>query len=200
VSDALRAAASPAPSRIPTTRPMAPAKLRILETADALFTLEGIRSVGIDRLISESRVTKATFYKHYGSKDRLISDYVAYRHRRTTERVEGHGGGTDRLRGVIDDAISDIDSDGFRGDAFLNAAAEFPESDHPVRVAVREHREWLADALEGALRDAGHPMPGDAADELVLARDGALSGAYAGDPIAAKAALARVLDRMLDRL
>jgi AcrR family transcriptional regulator len=197
VSDAISAAEATAPARTPNTRPMAPAKLRILETADALFTQEGIRSVGIDRLISESRVTKATFYKHYGSKDRLIGDYVAYRHRRTAERIDSRDEPREKLEGIVEDALTDIDAEGFRGDAFLNAAAEFPDPGHPVRAAVRDHREWLADALEGALRDLGHPLPGDAADELVLARDGALSGAYAGDPIAAKAALGRVLDRLL---
>jgi AcrR family transcriptional regulator len=59
---------------------IAPAKRRILETANTLFYDEGIRSVGIDRLISESGVTKATFYKHYGSKDRLIVEYISQRH------------------------------------------------------------------------------------------------------------------------
>jgi len=67
-------------SRPHRVHPPAPAKIRILETANRLFYDEGIRSVGIDRLISESGVTKATFYKHYGSKDRLILDYVTARH------------------------------------------------------------------------------------------------------------------------
>ena len=68
--------ARPAP-----TPPLAPAKKRILDTADLLFYDEGIRAVGVDRLISASSVTKATFYKHYRSKDRLIAEYVDHRHR-----------------------------------------------------------------------------------------------------------------------
>ena len=58
---------------------MAPAKQRILDAATTLFSQEGIRAVGVDRLIHESSVTKATFYKHFGSKDRLIYDYVSAR-------------------------------------------------------------------------------------------------------------------------
>ena len=52
-----------------------------------LFYNEGIRSVGIDRLIGASTVTKATFYKHYGSKDRLVTEYVHNRHRLAAEHV-----------------------------------------------------------------------------------------------------------------
>jgi len=43
----------------------------------------------------------------------------------------------------------------------------------------------------------GHPVPGDGADELLLARDGALSGGYAGDPVAATTALRRIAERVL---
>ena len=186
---------------VPTTspRPMAPAKLRILETADQLFTLEGIRTVGVDRLIGESRVTKATFYKHYGAKDRLVSDYMQYRHAREVEAAEAAADGSAEgfLRGILDMALADISREGFRGDAFLNAAAEFPETDHPVRVVVRDHREWLTDALGEALRSLGHPMPGESADDLIIARDGAMSGAYAGDLVAARSGLIRAFERAI---
>jgi hypothetical protein len=40
-------------------------------------------------------------------------------------------------------------------------------------------------------------MPGDAADDLMLARDGAMAGGYAGDPIASTTALSRVFDRVI---
>jgi hypothetical protein len=53
--------------------------------------------------------------------------------------------------------------------------------------------ETLADLLKAI----GHPTPGDGADELLLARDGALSGGYAGDSIAATAALTRIANRVI---
>jgi hypothetical protein len=40
-------------------------------------------------------------------------------------------------------------------------------------------------------------MPGDAADDVILARDGAMSGGYAGDPIAASASLTRITDQVI---
>lgn len=185
--------------KVPKRHTLAPAKQRILDTADRLFYDEGIRAVGIDRLIASSSVTKATFYKHYGSKDRLIVEYVAYRHLQIAELTHAALQSTDDAAEALR-AIGKAQSDyllapGFRGCPFLNAAAEFTDRVHPVRKAVEHHREWLYEILETLLRQVGHPLPGDAADDLVLARDGAMSGGYAGDPIAASAALMRMYDR-----
>jgi AcrR family transcriptional regulator len=184
-----------------TELPEAPAKRRILLTADELFYDEGIRSVGVDRLIATANVTKATFYKHYGSKDRVITAYIRYRHQRIAEAfavlIAANDTPVAALHAVRDSILAEIAAPGFRGCPFINAAAEFSDAQHPVRMAVREHREWYASVLERLTRALGHPLPGDAADELVLARDGAMSGGYAGDPIAASAALSRTFDRVI---
>ena len=177
------------------------AKNRILETANELFYGDGIRTVGVDRLISESSVTKATFYKHYGSKDRLIVQYVRYRDKTTRESVNAviaeATNPTAALRALMDQVSEEIASPGFRGCAFLNAASEYPDPTHPVRLVVTEHRDWFTDVMTNLLGDMGNPMPGDSADELMLACDGARGGGYAGDPIAATTALGRVVDRVL---
>lgn len=184
----------------PTTQ-RAPAKGRILETANVLFYEDGIRNVGVDRIISASSVTKATFYKHYRAKDNLIVEYITARHHTVRANVEAMiAAGPDAesvLRGFVAAVIAEIDSPGFRGCPFINAAAEFPDAEHPVRQVVTAHREWYVDTLSELLRQMGHPVPGDGADELLLARDGALSGGYAGDSIAASAALQRIADRVL---
>ncbi|CAN5443387.1 TetR/AcrR family transcriptional regulator [soil metagenome] len=183
------------------TAVLAPAKQRILDTADRLFYDEGIRAVGVDRLISSSSVTKATFYKHYGSKDRLIGDYVDHRHHTAVEQladlVDQHREPEAALRALQETIATQISSPEFRGCPFINAAAEFSDATHPVRRSVVAHREWFVGVLEQLLRGLGHPLAGDAADELMLARDGAMTGGYAGDPIAATTALARTFDRVI---
>ena len=57
------------------TRPSA-ARERILDTAFALFYARGIRAVGVDLIIAESGVAKATFYKHFPAKDDLVVAYL----------------------------------------------------------------------------------------------------------------------------
>ena len=56
-------------------RPSA-ARERILDAAFALFYSRGIRGVGVDLIIAESGVAKATFYKHFPSKDDLVVAYL----------------------------------------------------------------------------------------------------------------------------
>lgn len=186
----------------PKRQTLAPAKQRILETADRLFYDEGIRAVGIDRLISQSSVTKATFYKHYGSKDRLILEYIAYRHLQVAELLDVTAQAADDAGQLLHDIVRlqtrFIGTPNFRGCPFLNAAVEFVDATHPVRRAVEQHRDWFHDVLETLLRTAGHPLPGDAADDLVLARDGAMFGAYTGDAIAATASLMRAYTAVIE--
>lgn len=185
----------------PTGQAPTGAKQRILETADRLFYLEGIHSVGVDKLISASSVTKATFYKHYGSKDRLILEYLRAQHleveRLLDSIVAAAAGPEEAVLALIDEISAETHAAAFRGCAFINAAAEFADPRHPVREIVSSHRDWYTARLTGLLRQAGHPLPGDAADELILARDGAMTGAYAGDPVSATAALQRVVARIL---
>ncbi|BDZ50147.1 hypothetical protein GCM10025867_23880 [Frondihabitans sucicola] len=180
----------------PLHQPGPGAKQRVLVTADRLFYHEGIRTVGVDRLIAESSVTKATFYKHFGAKDNLVLDYIGRRRDQAREILESIRADSDgplaTLTGVADSIVRGIQSTSFRGCPFINAASEFADETHPVRLVVVAHREWYTETLDELFRDAGHPMPGDAADEFYLARDGAMVGAYAGDTIAAVAAFTRV--------
>ena len=193
--------ASPDGSSVPPTPRSGGAKVRVLETATRLFYEEGIHSVGVDRLISEASVTKATFYKHYGSKDNLILAYIRTQHERVQERMEQlitDAGSPERaVRAWVAALADDVNDPAFRGCAFLHAAAEYHDPRDPVREVVAVHRDWYTERLATLLHDAGHPLPGDGADELMLARDGAMAGAYAGDAIAATAALNRVVDRVL---
>lgn len=177
------------------------AKARILETVLELFYEEGIRSVGVDRIIAQAAVTKATFYKHYGSKDNLILQYIRARHEAMRDHLDGliasADDPADAIRRLVRETATEIGRSGFRGCPFLNAAAEFSDPRHPVRQVITAHRDWLTDRLADLLADTGHRMPGDGADDLMLARDGALSGGNAGDPVAAAAALTRVAERVL---
>lgn len=177
------------------------AKKRILETATGLFYSQGIRLVGVDRLISESHVTKATFYKHYRSKDNLVVAYVSGAHARDKQEIENiireSPGPREALNAIIAIIIAQLQGPGFRGCLYVNAAVEHPDPAHPIRLLVSEHRDWYSTTIETLLAQSGHPLPGEGADDFVNARDGAMCGGYAGDPVAAVGALRRAVDNIL---
>src|SRR5580765_7142694 len=55
------------------------ARQRILETADRLFYQDGVRALGIARIIAEAGVAKMSLYNHFPSKDDLILEVLKYR-------------------------------------------------------------------------------------------------------------------------
>jgi AcrR family transcriptional regulator len=183
--------------------PLAHARVRILATADDLFYQEGVHTVGVDRIIGEAHVTKATFYKYYRSKDALIVAYLVGRDKGIRAFFASLEADFDtpkqRLRRLLTEISGQVMRDGFRGCPFINAAAQFTEPQHPVREAITTHREWYNTAVEDLFRGMGHERPGDAADDFFLARDGAFAFANLGDPIAAHAALQRVAVRLMDQ-
>ena len=54
-------------------------KERILQTADRLFYLQGIRAIGVDTIAAEIGISKRTLYNHFPSKDALINAYLERR-------------------------------------------------------------------------------------------------------------------------
>jgi AcrR family transcriptional regulator len=177
------------------------ARLRLLSTAARIFYAEGIHAVGIDRIIAEAGVAKATFYKHFPSKDALVVAYVEEIDRLGREAVAALPKRPPRemiaaIMGRIGDAAVAGD---YRGCPFLNTAAEYPDPAGPVRRAVSARRGWYRETLRELLAADGDPAPEVTASLLVAVSDGLLESAYLDGPadIAAliREALARVLPR-----
>lgn len=130
------------------------ARQRILETADRLFYQEGLRAVGIDRIIAEAGVAKATQYAHFPSKDDLILAVLRYREEQVLEffrsAMERHGKRTkDELRAFFAALEEWFKSPGFRGCAFQNAVVELADPNHAGTQFVRDHKRRFAALVRG---------------------------------------------------
>ncbi|TCK22048.1 TetR/AcrR family transcriptional regulator [Pseudonocardia endophytica] len=175
----------------------APPADRLLDSAAELFDSEGIRAVGIDRLISEADVARASLYQHFGSKDALVVAYLERTDRRDraayAHAVRELGGRPlGRIRAVFTSAATSAERRNYRGCLYVNALTEFPDDDHPVRRVVLDHRQWLVDELVAALEQIGVPDPRALAARIQLIYDGALVGSKAvrdASPITNAAAL-----------
>ncbi|ANJ26163.1 TetR/AcrR family transcriptional regulator [Agromyces aureus] len=158
------------------------AREKLLATASELFYREGIHAVGVDRIIGEAGVTRATFYRHFPSKEDLVEAYLGVEDATIRGAFARAGEATDDpgllLELVIEGLADDVARLHTRGCPFINAAAEYPEADSGVRVAVGEHRAWFRDTLEALLTGSGARHPDLAAGQLVLLRDAAMVGGY----------------------
>jgi AcrR family transcriptional regulator len=162
------------------------ARERLLATASGLFYREGIRAVGVERILAETPTTRATFYRHFPSKEALVVAYLrgvdAQTRAGIAAAVEAASSPAEAVRAVGAAVAGDLVRPEFRGCAFLKAAAEFPDPEDPVRRAVVEHRTWylatLTDLFAQVFGGApDRPDPGNAARHFLMMRDGAMSGA-----------------------
>jgi AcrR family transcriptional regulator len=123
-------------------------KDRILETADRLFYLQGIRAVGVDTIAAEIGISKRTLYNHFPSKDDLIMAYLA---RRFVQPRPSDKTPAEQILGTFDSLERRFGSKDFRGCPFVNAVAELGAEDAAVKkiaVAFKESRRiWFRDLL-----------------------------------------------------
>jgi AcrR family transcriptional regulator len=172
---------------------MSSARLRILDTAFALFYARGIRAVGVDLIIAESEVAKATFYKHFPSKDDLVLAYLDQVDEVWTGQLHAAAEAAgddpaDQLVGMFDALLSACRRKDYRGCAFINAAAENP-SGTPIHDRTLAHKDAVAAWVRGLARAARADDPRSLARSLTLLLDGGLaSGSVDGRPDAARIA------------
>lgn len=176
------------------------ARDRLLRTASGIFYAAGINRVGVDRIVSESNVTRATFYRHFPSKQDLVLAYLQSVHdaieARAVELAAAHEP-RELLEALGADIAAQIQQPGFRGCAFICAAAELADPDDPARRAVVAHRQWFSDLLRDAFAASGRSDPEEAARHYVMLRDGAMVGGHLGDPAVAAAVFRRGLEDLL---
>lgn len=177
-------------------QPPRSARERILSTASHLFYNDGIQATGIDTIIAEAGVAKASFYVHFKSKDALIAASVRYRHEQFQHwfNVQMSGGpkrAKSRLLFVIDVIERFTKLNGFCGCAFIATSEELADANHParreaalVKISLREQLAHLA--MDARMRD-----PVGTAEAFALIIDGLLVSARMGlGEAAAKAAKA----------
>ncbi len=177
------------------------ARERLLRTASALFYAEGLHTVGVDRVVAAAAVTRATFYRHFPSKEDLVCAYLDGVDRATRAAAgavpEEPAPARDWLQHLSGLVGEQLCGPAFRGCPFINAAAEYPDPLSPVRAAIQTHRAWMVSSVEQALRTAGHPDPPAASRAWVVLRDGAMVAGYLGDGPTARTTLDAGVEALL---
>jgi AcrR family transcriptional regulator len=167
---------------------------RLLDAADGLFYGEGICSVGVDRVLREADVARASLYTAFGSKEELVKAYLERRsnawreHVRTTLPVRWSAP-RERILGVFEMLGEWFAAPGYHGCPFINANAE-GRPGGVIEQVTDMHRAWVRGLFAGLAGEAGAADPDAVGAQLILLYDGAMVGAQL-DRSAAPAGAAR---------
>jgi AcrR family transcriptional regulator len=180
----------------------ASARDRLLAAASELFHRNGVQATGVDSVIEAADVAKATFYRHFPSKDDLVVAWLRDRRARWFDRVraraEADGAPPAEVIPLFFEAVAEwLETEDFRGCPYLNTAAEFTDAVHPTRPVIREYLQEIEDYLAGVAAAAGYRDPRLLAIELQTLLAGAISLAVASrsssSALAAREAALRLL-------
>ncbi len=155
-----------------------PPRERILAVARDLFYRHGVHAVGVDAIAEAAGTNKMTLYRHFESKDMLIAEcllgLVAEWDASWERNKQAHAGdplGQLRawLRRVGEFKLSEAD----RGCAFVNAAAELADKNHPARRVVERYKTEARERLIRLCEEADLVEPDLLADKMFLLCEGA---------------------------
>lgn len=151
----------------------------ILYKAIELFNEFGYSSVGIDRIIAESKVAKMTFYKYFPSKDFLITECLRERDQLIRESILSSlesipsSNGFERLKAIFDWFSHWFSQDNFHGCMFIKALDELPYNTSSRNISI-VHKEWTVSIIQDTLQSMQLENYETLAFQMRLLLDGAI--------------------------
>src|SRR6185295_3875081 len=133
---------------------------RILDAASRLFTRQGIGRTGVDSLIATAGVAKATFYRHFPSKEDLILAWLRDSRTRWFHRVRAIAEANattpaERVPRLFEAAAEWLEAGDYRGCPYLNTAVELVDPNRPPGHALRDYLAEIGAYLEEQAKLAG---------------------------------------------
>jgi AcrR family transcriptional regulator len=152
---------------------------QIIDAAQRCFYERGITATGVDTIAAAADVSKRTLYNHFASKDDLVLAYIELRERRwrkvLDERLEAVADPVDRIMVYFDAYFSVPDGEDFRGCAFINAAAEIPDSASQALARLRASKERVRREIDALVHEARIRDSEVVAATLVLLLEGGIA-------------------------
>ena len=152
---------------------------RLLETAARLFYEKGYTATGINEVIKQAGICKASFYHHFKTKEDLLVVSLEQRHDRMMAELRtviAQGNTPAEKIGRVFEWLGAACNCGgsANGCAYLNMVSEFRDAGGRVRELVKWHkgvfRQVLAELVTAHFRGTGKPdeQMQDVADEIYL--------------------------------
>lgn len=161
------------------------ARQKILTAAATLFYERGVNATGIDLIIAEAGVAKASLYNNFESKEHLVARYLEMLRLGFEERLAATVSSRGKTVAVPFDLLEEIVVDGeFFGCPFTNALTELPDS-----ALVRDEVITYRDVVMSYFVDVA---TSEVAPQLMLVYDGVFTSCKL-DPDRRRVAIARGL-------
>jgi AcrR family transcriptional regulator len=172
------------------------ARDRILSSAYELFSHHGIRAVGVDEVIKQAQVAKATLYRHFASKDDLVLAFLQQREQLwTKEWVEAEARRRadtpeEQLLAIFDLFDEWFNREDFEGCSFINVLLEMNDRKTTLGGASAVHLANIRSIIRQLATEAGLRDPEQFAHSWHILMKGSIVAAGEGDRDAARRAQA----------
>ncbi|KFF73738.1 TetR family transcriptional regulator [Chryseobacterium sp. P1-3] len=130
---------------------------RIVETTFGLFARQGYNSTGINQIISEAGVARASFYQYFKSKEDLCVEFLKVRHEYWFSELNIFLAEEKDLKSKIIKAFDFLiymnGKEHFRGCSFLNILSEIPMDNTKILKIIQTHKADLRNYFSSLLKD-----------------------------------------------
>ncbi|SHM14668.1 TetR/AcrR family transcriptional regulator [Chryseobacterium polytrichastri] len=120
---------------------------RILDVTSQLFAKQGYNSTGINQIISEAEIARASLYNHFPSKTDLLHAYVERKDENWFKELDSflkkHKDPKQRILGIFDFRITRQIEEHFGGCPFVKVSTEISADELKAFQLVRNHKERL---------------------------------------------------------
>ena len=134
-----------------------PTREKIIQTASDLFYRKGYNLTGINEIIAEAGIAKATLYSHFSSKEEVCIAYLQTRNEGLMQELRAFIGdkpaGKDRVLAILEFLIPFFGGKDFNGCWCIRTVAEIPRDDENIRSEIQQQKQGLRDYVLGIVKE-----------------------------------------------
>jgi len=159
---------------------------KIIETASELFYRNGYNLTGINEIIKESGIAKATLYSHFQTKEELLLAYLDAKDSELLSKIDSFIStkprGNDRIVAVLQFLLPFFNQENFNGCWCIRTVAEVPRENDRIRSKIKDNkvqfRKFLSDVVSDNKPELSNQQQGYLTDQLYILYEGAITESH----------------------
>jgi len=132
-------------------------KEHIIETASHLFYSNGYNLTGINEIIKEANIAKATLYNHFRSKDEVCIAYLQFKNNFFIESITAFilskEEGKNRVLAIFDFLEQFYNGKEFNGCWCIRTVAELPKDNQLIKTEIQKQKKDFLKLIETTIEE-----------------------------------------------